>query len=171
MLEINVPDTEDTKLRKKLNSTTCTLIMFLLVVVYELTLAILFLFFSLDVKPPECITLVNWNIALYVLYFLSALLNIIATIIQITTNMKDTENYIPKCIIGIRTAIHYITGIVILIGINVSYVNIPNIDVCGNNFVMLNYAYIILEWILIGGLTIFLIAMCILIIVMRKKRG
>ena len=105
MLEINVPDTEDTKLRKKLNSTTCTLIMFLLVVVYELTLAILFLFFSLDVKPPECITLVNWNIALYVLYFLSALLNIIATIIQITTNMKDTENYIPKCIIGIRNQV------------------------------------------------------------------
>ncbi len=161
MLEINVPDTEDTKLRKKLNSTSCTLIMFLFIVGYEIAIAILFLFFSYDVIQPQCQTLVAWNKALYILYFLSALLNIIATLIQIITNLKDSENYLPKCIIGIRSAIHYVAGIVMLIGINVNYVNIENIEECGKRFKILNLVFIIFEWILIGGF-LFSLLPCVL---------
>ncbi len=154
---------------------TCFLILLLLLnMSYGMVWGVLFLVYSgREIKSATysstCDTIISWNRGLYILQFISSGLNLISTIFQLISAGCKIESNIPKYIMGCRSCVSYIAGLVILIGINTTYFNHPDMAVCGD-LKGLNLAYIISEWTIMGSCCLLVCVVCIFTIILKRRK-
>ena len=124
----------------------------LTVVIISLIWAILFLVYTgkdNDRLPGECYNLYNWDHAIMIYFFVIVGLNI--ALIIIYSCVED-----PSFLIGFSffyyaaMGVLSLSGLVLFIGINVSYFSLNDPARCGPNIYFINKFYIIFQWTLIG---------------------
>lgn len=142
-----------------LMGTAATIILFFFSIAYNLIWGVLFIVVTRyqDYKYEECGTLVKWNNALYIMYFIIAFLSLIQFIFQLIQNKYKKDSSIPSIIIGCKSCLNCFGGLTILIGINVEYMKVPIKEDCGS-LNKLNLAFIITEWGLYGCFCLFTLA-------------
>lgn len=169
----NVKTKKDSKTKTLFMGSMFSLIVLLLSVSYTVTWTILFIIFLKDEYTSECDSIKKWNKALVVISIISITLHIISYTLQFIVTTKGEESSksmtIVKYINTFRSCINYITGIVLLIGINVEYANLETSSTCGRLSV-LNMIYIITEWTLIGFFICFVVLLCIFAIISKKMK-
>lgn len=151
-----------------------SLIILLLSVSYTVSWTVLFILFLKDEYTSECDSIKKWNKALVVISIISITLHIISYTLQFIVTTKREESSksmtIVKYINTFRSCINYITGIVLLIGINVEYANLENSSTTCGRLSVLNMVYIITEWTLIGFFICFVVLLCIFAIISKKMK-
>lgn len=135
--------------------TAATILLFLSSIAYNLVWGCLFIaMIGYKDFKDQCNTLVQWNKALYIMYFVIASLSLLQFIFQIIQNKYKKDSNIPSIIIGCKSCLNCFGGLSILIGINVEYMRVPIKDECGS-LNKLNLAFIITEWGLYGCFCLF----------------
>jgi hypothetical protein len=168
--EIEIIETAERKVRSIFLGTFFTLLLLLLSVSYGVTWGVLFVvYINKTIYHPACSNIISWDTAIYIVQFISAGLHLISTILQLVSTSHDKESNIPKYIAGARSCFLFITGLSILVGINISYFSNENIELCGE-LQTLNLAYIITEWILISFCCLCVCIVCGVTICHRKKK-
>ena len=161
------------KISAVLKGTFFTLGLMTVMVGYTLVWAFLFYFTIADVSTDliACKKIIQWNKSLYILYFISSVVNTISSFIQIILNSLNLESNIPNYISGFRSCSVFICGITILCGITDSYISSKNILGKCDRLLGLNLSYIVTEWVIIGIFVIFVTLFCFIHFVIRKTRG
>jgi hypothetical protein len=168
--EIEIVETAEHKVRSIFLGTFFTILLLLLSVAYGVTWGVLFVvYINKAVYHPVCSNIISWDTAIYIVQFISAGLHLISTILQLISTSYDKESNIPKYIAGARSCFSFITGLSILVGINISYFSNPHIELCGD-LQVLNLAYIITEWIVISFCCLCVCIVCAVTICLRKKK-
>lgn len=163
-------ETSENKVRTIFMGTFFTILVLLLSLSYGMTWGVLFLVYTSEYDyNPSCDNLIKWNKALYIVQFISAGLHLISSVIQLIATSRDRESGIPKYIMGCRSCLVYLAGLTILLGINISFFSHPNIDECGD-LKILNLAYIIAEWTILGSCICLVYVVCIFSIIFKKRR-
>jgi hypothetical protein len=167
--EIN--DTSENKVRSIFMGTFFTILVLLISLSYGMIWGILFIIFTKrdDNFDSNCDTLISWDKALYIVQFISAGLHLISSIFQLIATSYDRESSIPKYIMGFRSCLVYISGMTILLGISVSYGNLPSNTKCGD-LLKLNLAYIITEWTILFSCIFLVCIVCIISIIFKKRK-
>jgi hypothetical protein len=124
---------------------------------------------SRDVYPKTCQTLIKWDQAIYILYFISVSLHLVSTLIQFIVNTRDRESPIPKFITAFRSCLSYLAGMAILIGLTLEYASLEEPEKCGD-LAKINMIYIILEWTILLTCVLFVYVVCIVSIFMKKRK-
>lgn len=168
--ENKVQSTED-KFKAIFMGTLFTIILLIISLSYGITWAVLFVIYTNNEEYSSvCQSLRKWDKSLYIVLFICAFLNLVSSIIQLISSAADKESNIAQYITFCRSCINYLAGIVILIGINVEYFNLENPSDCGN-LAKLNLAFIITEWSILGFFICFILSVCILSLIIKKKKN
>lgn len=164
-----ISDDED-KFKSIFMSTFFTILLLIVSISYSITWAVIFNVYSLKQYPDECFKLKQWDKTLFIILYITSLLHLVSSIIQIFTYAYNKESNIPQYITFCRSCINYLAGIVILIGINVEYFNIEDPSVCGV-LSKINLAYIITEWSIIGLFICLILIVCGISLMLKKRKG
>ena len=164
--------TSEEKFKGIFMGTIFTIVLLLIGLSYGITWAALFIRYTDENKyqfQEECKILIKWDRALYIVLIITSALHLISSIIQIIASAKNKDSSIPQYITFSRSYINYIAGIVILIGINVEYFNLDQPKLCGK-LAKLNLAYIIIEWSMMGIFIGFVLVVCLISLLLKKKK-
>jgi hypothetical protein len=168
--EIDIIETNEKKSRSLFMNSFLTILVLILSVSYGVMWGTLFLVYTHEINfDAQCLNLVQWDYALTIVQYISAGLHLISTIFQFIASSRNRESNVPKYIMGVRSCLVYVAGLVILIGISVAYSQVKDINLCGN-ITNLNLAYIIVEWSLFGFCFLFVCVICVASILLKKRR-
>jgi hypothetical protein len=162
----------ENKAKSIVTGTLFTILLLLVSVSYGMTWGILFLVYtSKSEYDQSCNNLRSWDKSLYILQFISSGLHIVSSVFQLVMISYDKDSSIPNYIMGCRSCIVYVAGLIILFGINTSYFSHPDISLC-KELKTINFAYIITEWVILGSCICLVCVTCIIsILFKRRKRG
>jgi hypothetical protein len=172
-IEEKLYDFEDDKnehLKQIFMGTLFTIILLIISVSYGVTWSVLFIIYIDLELPAECDSIKSWDKVLIVVSFISAGLHIISSVIQLIGSAQDVDSNIAKYITTIRSCINCLSGIVLLLAINIEYYSLDNPSIC-EELATLNLVYIIVEWCLVGFFICFVVVLCVFAMITKKMKN
>lgn len=142
----------------------------LLSVCYTLIWGLIFLIYiEKNTYPSVCKDLIQWGRGLYVIQLFSSLIHITASVIQTISNYKNIDSAVPKIMMSCKGCLNCVLGIILLIGINVTYFKNKNKNSCGK-LQKITLGYIIAEWTIMGGFIFCVCLVCSVSIICKRMK-
>lgn len=161
---------EENSKKNFLITTISTIIITLISICYSLTWSTLFIYYiEKKTYPPECDSLISWNRALYIVLLMASGLHLISSGVQYVMTTINKDSMIPKYIMTFKSCLNYITGVILLIGVTVEYFGTTNAQSCGQ-LKTLTFAYIIVEWTIMGSFMLCVCIVCIISSIFKKSK-